>query len=217
MSIKGTSGSLSRKLKMGMVGGGPGAFIGEVHRKAARMDGGVDVVAGAFDINPRKSKQMGKQLCLDPKRTYRTYTEMIEKELKLPAGERIDFVAVCVPNNWHFPIARDFLKAGFNVMCEKPMTLTVAEARQLKKIVKETKKVFGRQLLAPLTPQPLAPYNPPMPFDGKELARLRKAAGMIQAELAEAVGVSPADLHGPKQQPRDFSGLAHEADSPAAD
>ena len=108
MSIKGTSGSLSRKLKMGMVGGGPGAFIGEVHRKAARMDGGIDVVAGAFDINPRKSKQMGKQLCLDPKRTYRTYTEMIEKELKLPAGERIDFVAVCVPNNWHFPVARDF-------------------------------------------------------------------------------------------------------------
>ncbi len=79
MSIKGRTTSLSRKLKMGMVGGGPGAFIGDVHRKAARMDGGIELVAGAFDINPRKSKQMGKELCLDAKRTYRTYAEMIEK------------------------------------------------------------------------------------------------------------------------------------------
>ena len=74
---------LGRKLKMGMVGGGPGAFIGEVHRKASRMDGGIELVAGAFDINPRKSKQMGKELCLDRKRIYGTYKEMIEKELKL--------------------------------------------------------------------------------------------------------------------------------------
>ena len=134
---------MSRKLKMGMVGGGPGAFIGDVHRKSARMDGGIELVAGAFDINPRKSKQMGKELCLDAKRTYRTYAEMIEKELKLPAGERVDFVSVCVPNNWHFPICRDLLKAGFHVMCEKPMTFNTAEARQLKKIVKATGRVFG--------------------------------------------------------------------------
>ena len=65
-----------------MIGGGPGAFIGDVHRKSARMDGGIELVAGAFDINPRKSKQMGKELCLDAKRTYRTYAEMIEKELE---------------------------------------------------------------------------------------------------------------------------------------
>lgn len=133
----------NRKLKMGMVGGGPGAFIGEVHRKAARLDEGIEVAAGAFDINPAKSKQMGKQLCLDPKRIYSNYQEMIEKELALPEGERIDFVSVCVPNNWHFPIAKAFLEAGFNVMCEKPMTLTVAEAKQLKEIVKKTKLVFA--------------------------------------------------------------------------
>ncbi len=75
---------LDRKLKMGMTGGGPGAFIGEVHRKAARMDGGIELTGGAFDINPRKSKQMGRELCLNPKRVYRNYKEMMERELKLP-------------------------------------------------------------------------------------------------------------------------------------
>jgi len=126
-----------------MVGGGPGAFIGEVHRRASRMDGGIELVAGAFDINPRKSKQMGKQLCLDRKRVYGTYKEMLEKELKLPLGERIDFVSITVPNNWHFPIAKDFLNAGFHMMCEKPMTFNVKEARELKKIVSSNRKVFG--------------------------------------------------------------------------
>ena len=82
--------ALNRHLKMGMVGGGPGAFIGDVHRKASRLDGGIDLVAGAFDINPRKSKQMGRELLLDSKRVYGTYEQMIEKELKLPDGERID-------------------------------------------------------------------------------------------------------------------------------
>ena len=134
---------LDRKLKMGMVGGGPGAFIGEVHRKAARMDGGIELVAGAFDINPRKSKQMGRQLGLNPKRVYDTYKEMLDNERKLPDGERVDFVSVTTPNNWHFPIARDFLKAGFHVMCEKPMTLNVKEAKALQRIVKKSGKVFG--------------------------------------------------------------------------
>lgn len=134
---------MDRKLKMGMVGGGPGAFIGEVHRKAARMDGRIDIVAGAFDINPKKSKQMGRELCIDSKRAYNSYQEMIEKELKLPAGERIDFVTICTPNNWHFPIAKAFLDAGFNVMCEKPMTMDVKEALALEKVVKQSKKVFG--------------------------------------------------------------------------
>ncbi len=126
-----------------MIGGGPGAFIGEVHRKAARMDGGIELVAGAFDINPRKSKQMGRELCLNPKRVYRNYKEMIERELKLPEGERVDFVSITTPNNWHFSIVRDFLKVGFHVMCEKPMTFNVKEARELRKIVKRFRKVFG--------------------------------------------------------------------------
>jgi predicted dehydrogenase len=126
-----------------MVGGGPGAFIGEVHRKAARMDGGIELVAGAFDIDPKKSKQMGKELCIDKNRVYADFTTMIEKESALPEDQRIDFVAVCTPNNWHFPIAKAFLEAGFNVMCEKPMTLTVEQAVELEKIVKDSKLVFG--------------------------------------------------------------------------
>ena len=132
---------MDRKLRMGMVGGGPGAFIGEMHRKAARMDGGVDIVAGAFHIDPAKSKEMGQQLCIDPSRAYDNYQQMIEAELKRP--DKIDFVSVTTPNNWHFPIARDFLKAGFHVMCEKPMTMTLKEARELEKIVKKSGKVFG--------------------------------------------------------------------------
>ncbi len=135
--------ALKRTLKMGMVGGGPGAFIGDVHRKAARMDGQIEIVAGAFDIDPKKSKKMGRELYVDPKRAYNNYEEMIKAELALPEGERVDFVTICTPNNWHFPIAAAFLKAGFHVMCEKPMTMTVQEAKALKLLVKKSGKVFG--------------------------------------------------------------------------
>jgi len=134
---------MNRPLRMGMVGGGPGAFIGEVHRKAARMDGGVDIVAGAFHIDPAKSAEMGRILCIDPARAYPDYKTMIKKELALGRDKRIDFVAITTPNNWHFPIAKDFLNAGFHVMCEKPMTMNVAQAKALKKIVKKSGKVFG--------------------------------------------------------------------------
>ncbi len=134
---------MKRKLKMGMIGGGPGAFIGEVHRRAARLDGKIEIVAGAFDINPEKSMQMGRDLCIDPARTYSDYKTMIQEEMKLPVGERVDFVAVTTPNNWHYPIAAAFLEAGFNVMCEKPMTMDVKEAKALEKIVKKSGKVFG--------------------------------------------------------------------------
>lgn len=128
---------------MGMAGGGPGAFIGDVHRKAARLDGEISIVAGAFDIDPVKSEKMGKELALDQARIYKTYTEMIKSELKLPESERIDFVSITTPNNWHFPIARDCLNAGFHVMCEKPMTITSKEAKQLQAMVKKTGRVFG--------------------------------------------------------------------------
>lgn len=131
------------KLRMGMVGGGPGAFIGEVHRKAARMDGGIELVAGAFDVNPRKSRQMGREQAIDPRRTYPDYETMIERELRLPADQRIDFVSITVPNNWHFPMAKAFLEAGFHVMCEKPMTMDVREAVALERVVRRERKVFG--------------------------------------------------------------------------
>ncbi len=162
---------LNRKLRMGMVGGGPGAFIGEVHRKAARMDGQIELVAGAFDINPRKSKQMGKQLYLNSKRVYGTYKEMIDRELNLPKVERVDFVAITTPNNWHFPIARDFLKAGFDVMCEKPMTFNVKEARELQKLVKKTRRVFG--LMHNYTGYPMVKLARDIARSG-ELGKIRK-------------------------------------------
>ena len=78
------------------------------------QDGQVELVGGAFDIEPRKSKQMGKELNLDPKRVYKNYGELIEKELQLPTGERMDFVTICAPNNWHFPIAKDLLERDLN-------------------------------------------------------------------------------------------------------
>ena len=160
-----------RKIRMGMVGGGPGAFIGEVHRKAVGLDGNIELVAGAFDINPRKSKQMGRVLNLNPKRIYSDYKTMIEKELALPEVQRIDFVTVATPNNWHFPIARDFLKAGFHVMCEKPMTLTAKEALELKKVVKESRKVFG--LMHNYTGYPMVKLAKDMVAQG-DLGKIRK-------------------------------------------
>ncbi len=163
--------TLDRKLIMGMVGGGPGAFIGEVHRKAAAMDCGIELKAGAFDINPRKSKQMGRELCLDSRRSYGNYEQMIERELKLPEGERIDFVTITTPNNWHFPIARDFLEAGFHVMCEKPMTFNVKEARELRKIVKKNRKVFA--LMHNYTGYPMVKLARDLARSG-ELGRIRK-------------------------------------------
>jgi predicted dehydrogenase len=169
--LKGADMALNRKLKMGMVGGGPGAFIGEVHRKASRMDGGIELVAGAFDINPRKSKQQGRELLLDPRRIYGTYQQMIEKELKLPEGERIDFVSITTPNNWHFPIARDFLEAGFHVMCEKPMTLNVKEAKDLQKLVRKTRRVFG--LMHNYTGYPMVKLARDMARGG-DLGKIRK-------------------------------------------
>ena len=158
-------------LKMGQVGGGIGAFIGEVHRKAARMDGGIQLTAGAFDIDPQQSLKQGKILGLDSSRVYHSYNEMIEKESALPADERIDFVAVCTPDHTHFPIAKAFLEAGFNVMCEKPMTLTVEEALELEKVSKVSNKVFG--LMHNYTAYPMVKLAKDMVNQG-DLGKIRK-------------------------------------------
>jgi predicted dehydrogenase len=178
--------ALKRNLKMGMIGGGPGAFIGEVHRRAASLDCGIDIVAGAFDIDPKKSKKMGRELNLNPKRVYNTYTEMIEKELELPVGERVDFVAVCTPNNWHFKMASDLLKAGISVMCEKPMTFNVKEAKELQKLVKANRKlVFG--LMHNYTGYPMVKLAKDMVKKG-DLGKIRKIVVQYpQGWLATAV------------------------------
>ena len=134
---------LQRKLRYGMVGGGPGAFIGAVHRKAAALDGEIDLVAGAFSSAPEKSKQQGAELFLDPNRVYGSYQEMAEKEGRLSPEERIDFVAIVTPNHNHFAIAKTFLAAGFHVVCDKPMTTSLADAEELCRLVKKHNAVFA--------------------------------------------------------------------------
>jgi len=134
---------MPRKLRYGMVGGGQNAFIGAVHRMAANLDGQIELVAGAFSSDAKNSETTGEQLFLKPKRVYASYAEMAKAEAALPADERIDFVAIVTPNFLHAPVAITFLKAGFHVVCDKPMTLTLAEAKQLRKVVRETGKVFA--------------------------------------------------------------------------
>jgi predicted dehydrogenase len=134
---------MKRKLRMGMVGGGRGAFIGGVHRRAAALDGNIELVAGAFSSDPKKSALSGKDFYLDPSRVYGSYQEMAEKEKALPEGERIDFVTIVVQNHLHFEVAKTFLKAGFNVICDKPVTYNLAQARELRKIINKSKKVFA--------------------------------------------------------------------------
>lgn len=129
---------MNRKLRMGMVGGGKDAFIGSIHRLAANMDGLIEVVAGALSINPEVAKESGKMLFLSEDRTYTTFEEMIEKESKLPADKRIDFVTIVTPNFAHFAPAMLALEKGFHVVIEKPIAFTLDEARQLKKKVQET-------------------------------------------------------------------------------
>jgi predicted dehydrogenase len=123
---------------MGMVGGGKDAFIGSIHRLAANMDGLIEIVSGALSINPEVAKESGKSLFLAEDRTYLTYEEMMEKESRLPADKRIDFVTIVTPNFAHFAPAMLALEKGFHVVIEKPITFTLDEARQLKKKVEET-------------------------------------------------------------------------------
>ena len=126
-----------------MVGGGRGAVIGGVHRRAAALDGEIELVAGAFSSDPKKSALSGKDFYLKPSRVYASYQEMAEKEKALPENERIDFVTIVVQNFLHFEVAKTFLEAGFNVICDKPVTLDLEQARELRTIIKKSKKVFA--------------------------------------------------------------------------
>lgn len=135
--------SWQRKLRMGMVGGGEGAFIGGVHRLVSAMDGQIEMVAGCFSRDFDNTKRTGAALYLDPKRCYATYQEMAAAEAALPLGERIDFVSIVTPNNLHFDIAKAFLDAGLHVVCDKPMTFSLDEAKDLAQLVEQSGLVFG--------------------------------------------------------------------------
>ncbi|MEI2739706.1 MAG: Gfo/Idh/MocA family oxidoreductase [Chitinophagaceae bacterium] len=133
---------LNRKLRMGMIGGGPGAFIGAIHRIAANMDGETKLVCGAFSSDAEKSKQTGASLYLPQERVYGSYKEMIRREAELPMNERIDFVSIVTPNHLHFEPAKLALESGFHVVLDKPMTLDLAEAKELQSIVEKSGKYF---------------------------------------------------------------------------
>ena len=129
-----------RKLKYGMVGGGPGSFIGEAHRKAINIDGLADLTAGCFSRTPEKCARTGAELSIDPERCYATYEEMAQKEASRPDG--IDFVVIVVPNSSHYPAAKAFLNAGIHVACDKPLCLTSAEADELCRLAEEKQLLF---------------------------------------------------------------------------
>jgi predicted dehydrogenase len=133
---------IGRKLRYGMIGGGRGAFIGAVHRIAAQLDGQAELVAGAFSSDPQRSRDSAADLFVAAERAYGSYQDMAVAEAALPSSERLDFVVIVTPNDQHFPAATLFLEHGFNVVCDKPVTLTLAEARALRETVARTGKVF---------------------------------------------------------------------------
>ncbi len=140
-------------LRFGMVGGGPGAFIGAVHNRAATLDGLAVLVAGAFSSDAAKSRAQGEQYGLMPGRVYASFEEMAVREAALPEGERIDFVSIVTPNHLHFPVARAFIERGFHVVCDKPLTTTLEDAETLCRLVKQHDVVFA--LTHPYTAYPM--------------------------------------------------------------
>jgi predicted dehydrogenase len=170
---------LNRKLRMGLVGGGQGSFIGRVHSIAACLDNRATVVAGALSADPAKAKASAPDYDIPPDRAYGTYQEMIAAEAKRPASDRIDFVAVTTPNHTHYEIAKAAAEAGFDVVCDKPMTFDLSQAEDLADVVKKSGVVFA--LTHNYTGHPL----------------VRQARAMIQAgELGEIQAVRAFYIQG---------------------
>jgi predicted dehydrogenase len=131
------------KIRMGMVGGGEGAFIGAVHRIAAALDGDIELVCGAFSSDAHCARRSGAALYLPPDRVYDDYCAMMMSEAALPASQRMQFVAIVTPNHLHFPIAEAALRGGFHVLSDKPATLNLPEVLQLRDILSVTGLLYG--------------------------------------------------------------------------
>src|SRR5438874_11857486 len=138
-----TNAPLNRKLRMGLIGGGQGAFIGRVHATAGVLDNRAALVAGALSSDAAKAKASAPDYDIPADRAYGSYQEMIAAESKLPKDQRIDFASVATPNHMHFEIAKAFAQAGFNVLCDKPMTFDLKQAEELADVVKKTGVVFA--------------------------------------------------------------------------
>lgn len=131
-----------RKIRMGMIGGGPGSFIGAVHRMAANLDGEIELVSGCFSSDPAKSKKTGRELFLPALRVHSSYKDMIRIEKNLPELEKMDFVSIVTPNYLHFDPAKMALENGFHVLIDKPITMTVREAKQLKEVAEKNNRLI---------------------------------------------------------------------------
>jgi predicted dehydrogenase len=181
-----------KPLKMGMVGGGQGAFIGAVHRLAARLDDQIGLVCGAFSRDVENTKATGAALGLDPNRCYASFEAMMQAEAALPADERMDFVAIVTPNHMHFPVAKAALEAGFHVLSDKPATLTLAEAEDLAAVL-QTKPTLAYGLTHTYLGHPMVREMQAVISNGG-IGDVRKVfVEYIQGWLAEPVEGKQAD------------------------
>ena len=178
------------KLKLGMVGGGQGAFIGSVHRIASRIDDHYELVAGSLASNPEVAHASAKELGINENRSYSTYSEMAEKESKLENG--IDVVAIVTPNYLHYPIAEAFIKKGIHVICDKPLTHNLEDAEKFYECVKNSKALFA--LTHNYTGYPMVRQAREMCRNGT-IGKLR----VIQVEYAQDWLTLPIENEGQKQ------------------
>jgi len=184
------SGERTPKIRLGMVGGGAGAFIGAVHRMAARLDDQYNLVAGALSSTPEKSVASGRELGLDPERCYGSYEEMAEKEAARSDG--IEAVSIVTPNHVHFPAAKAFLERGIHVICDKPLTSNLEDAKALKAVADKAKALFI--LTHNYTGYPMVRHARELVRSG-ELGDLR----LVQMEYPQDWLAEPIEQTGQKQ------------------
>ncbi|KAA3517678.1 gfo/Idh/MocA family oxidoreductase [Agrobacterium vitis] len=178
------------KIRLGMVGGGQGAFIGAVHRMAARLDDHYDLVAGALSSTPEKSLASGRDLGLDPTRCYGSFEEMAEKEAARPDG--IEAVSIVTPNHMHYPAAKAFLERGIHVICDKPLTSNLEDAKKLKEVADKAKALFI--LTHNYTGYPMVRHARELVQNG-ELGEIR----LVQMEYPQDWLAEPVEQTGAKQ------------------
>jgi predicted dehydrogenase len=190
MTIEGKAQRRTPRIRLGMVGGGIDAFIGGVHRIAARLDDKFELVAGALSSTRERSLKSGTALGLDPKRTYADFKEMAVREARLPEG--IEAVAIVTPNHMHYPVAREFLKRGIHVICDKPVTSTLADAKELAKLVAKSDALFV--LTHNYTGYPMVRH-------ARELVRSGKLGDvrLVHVEYAQDWLAEPVEQTGQKQ------------------
>lgn len=190
MTIEGKAERRAPRIRLGMVGGGIDAFIGGVHRIAARLDDKFELVAGALSSTPERSRRSGAALGLDPKRTYADFKEMANREARLKDG--IEAVAIVTPNHMHYPVAKEFLQRGIHVICDKPLTATLADAKKLAKLVEKSDALFV--LTHNYTGYPMVRHARELVRSG-ELGKIR----LVQVEYAQDWLAEPLEQTGQKQ------------------